>query len=62
MIISDLVKAKKEERLQDDYKKINEDLEGYATGDASDGNSGVFTPNGEKPNISDLRKNAKVKQ
>ena len=61
-IVSNLVKRKKEEKLQDDYKKINEDLEDYATGDASDGNSGVFTPDGKKPNVSDLRKNARTKQ
>lgn len=62
VLFTSFQKKRKENKLQKEYSDINEDLKDYATGDASDGNSGVFTPSGEKPELSDLRKSARTKQ
>lgn len=52
----------KEEKLQNDYKDINEDLKDYATGDNSDGNTGMYTPDGKPPTLEHLRASAKTKR
>lgn len=53
------LKKRKEKGVQDAYKNIDEDLEGYVSGDYSDGNSGVFTPSGLPPTSINLSGNSK---
>ena len=60
-IIAKITSKIKRDRLQGKYDEINKDLEGYVTGDNSDGNTGVFTPNGKPPELSDLRAVKKTK-
>lgn len=55
------LKTKKERDLQDAYKEINNDTEGYVTGDYSDGNTSMFTPSTEKPDAKHLREVVKSK-
>ena len=61
LIIQSLIKTKKTNDLQKKYEAIDEDLKDYVTGDASDGNTELFTPNGRPPTIDDLRKNSESK-
>lgn len=49
------IKAKqKEEKLQDEYSEINDDMEGYLSATRHDLGSGLYKPNGKPPTDKDL--------
>ena len=60
-IIAKIASKIKREKLLGKYDEIDKDLEGYITGDNSDGNTGVFTPNGKPPELGNLRTVKKTK-
>ena len=47
-------KKDKEEKLQDEYSEINDDVEGYLTATRNNIGSGLYKPNGKPPTDKDL--------
>lgn len=53
-VVMAVIKKNKEEKLNDEYAEINDDVEGYLSATRGDVGSGLYKPDGKKPTSNDV--------